>query len=246
MPLVKSPRMTSAKLAANRANARKCTGPRTPEGKRRVTLNALKHGRYARTAKLLQAGADAGLLAWIRSQIVACYQPQGERGQQAAEQLTREVYCSFAPGPKARRRDVAKQGRLPTRASLWALQRVAGGFETKPRYAVKSVDSVITPSLSPRRVRLLHPRDQRQLVFWVRARRDTVTLSRLLRMAEEVMQGWAEPQDAGETRARQRQRPILSCLRDDSDRGYRNDGVRYENSEGLWAKLARLAAQVLG
>ena len=45
MSLVKSPRMTAAKLAANRANALKSTGPRTRRGKARVTLNALKHGR---------------------------------------------------------------------------------------------------------------------------------------------------------------------------------------------------------
>ena len=46
MPLVKSPTMTPRKLAANRANALKSTGPRTYRGRRRVTLNALKDGRY--------------------------------------------------------------------------------------------------------------------------------------------------------------------------------------------------------
>src|SRR4051812_18260229 len=36
--------ISPAKLRANRANARKSTGPRTPQGKSRACLNALSHG----------------------------------------------------------------------------------------------------------------------------------------------------------------------------------------------------------
>ena len=42
MPLRKSPVRTPALLAANRANSLKSCGPRTPRGKARVPLNALK------------------------------------------------------------------------------------------------------------------------------------------------------------------------------------------------------------
>jgi len=49
MPLRKSPTRTPAFLAANRANPQKCTGPRTPEGKTPVALNALHHGLKARS-----------------------------------------------------------------------------------------------------------------------------------------------------------------------------------------------------
>jgi len=45
MPLRRSPLLTPRSLAARRANALKSTGPRTPCGKARVSLNALKHGR---------------------------------------------------------------------------------------------------------------------------------------------------------------------------------------------------------
>src|SRR5262245_40731809 len=39
-----TPRPSAAKLAANRKNAKNSTGPKTPEGKAKVALNALKHG----------------------------------------------------------------------------------------------------------------------------------------------------------------------------------------------------------
>ena len=41
-----------ARIRANRENARRSTGPRTPEGKRRSGLNALKHGCCADTSHL--------------------------------------------------------------------------------------------------------------------------------------------------------------------------------------------------
>jgi len=60
--LRKSPTRTEAFLAANRRNAQKCTGPRTPEGKARSSLNALKNGRYAhRLPEKLEAAGGTGL-----------------------------------------------------------------------------------------------------------------------------------------------------------------------------------------
>ncbi|MCP4569404.1 MAG: hypothetical protein GY841_17655, partial [FCB group bacterium] len=40
-------RVTEKKLAANRRNALKSTGPRTARGKQASRLNGLKHGAYA-------------------------------------------------------------------------------------------------------------------------------------------------------------------------------------------------------
>jgi len=51
--------MTSAaQIAANRLNAQKSTGPRTPEGKEKVSWNALKHGLLAREGVLRGEDAD--------------------------------------------------------------------------------------------------------------------------------------------------------------------------------------------
>jgi hypothetical protein len=44
MSLRRSPARTPRLLAADRANAQKSTGPRTPEGKNRVALSALRNG----------------------------------------------------------------------------------------------------------------------------------------------------------------------------------------------------------
>ena len=46
--------ISARKLAANRANAQKSTGPRTAEGKARACHNAVKHGLFAHTIVLPQ------------------------------------------------------------------------------------------------------------------------------------------------------------------------------------------------
>src|SRR5712692_3962741 len=63
--------LTAAKLAANRRNAQKSTGPRTPEGKARVRLNALKHGLTAKHAPITpeEAAEFDTLLADFRSDL---------------------------------------------------------------------------------------------------------------------------------------------------------------------------------
>ena len=61
---------TEAQIAANRRNARKSTGPRTEEGKKRSSINALDHG--CRANVLVMPGEDVGEYeklsdAWKRS-----------------------------------------------------------------------------------------------------------------------------------------------------------------------------------
>jgi hypothetical protein len=52
---------TAAQIAANRANARRSTGPRTPEGKAASSRNALTHGAHAADDTILATAPDTYL-----------------------------------------------------------------------------------------------------------------------------------------------------------------------------------------
>ena len=52
---------SEAKVAANRQNAQKCTGPKTVEGKARSSRNALKHGLLSKSVVLDDEDADVFL-----------------------------------------------------------------------------------------------------------------------------------------------------------------------------------------
>jgi hypothetical protein len=83
---------TSERLrAANRGNALKSTGPRTSEGKRRVRVNAWKHGQRARTAARdgLERGEDPRAYERWRQEIVAAFEPQDPLEVHLVEELAR-------------------------------------------------------------------------------------------------------------------------------------------------------------
>jgi len=67
------------KLAANRANAQRSTGPKTPEGKEKSKLNAVKHGL---TSRYFPAVIEAGTTEWeeleaVRADLASHCQPIG-------------------------------------------------------------------------------------------------------------------------------------------------------------------------
>ena len=73
---VETPRkktMTEAALAANRANAKKCTGPKTREGKFKSSLNALKHGLYSHT--FIIKTEDVGIFENFSKSYIDEFQP---------------------------------------------------------------------------------------------------------------------------------------------------------------------------
>jgi hypothetical protein len=72
--LVKGGNMASStKLAANRENARRSTGPRSPDGKAVSSRNALKHGLLAR--EVLLASEDARDLEDLEQRLRAVLRP---------------------------------------------------------------------------------------------------------------------------------------------------------------------------
>jgi hypothetical protein len=62
-------------IKANRENARRSTGPATPEGKAKASLNALRHGLFARGVVLPHEDRDEFLE--ILAALEAAEQPQG-------------------------------------------------------------------------------------------------------------------------------------------------------------------------
>ena len=73
-------------LAANRANAAKSTGPRTPEGKARSARNACTHGFTASSFAVVRL-EDLDEIARLKQDAVAVYQPVNSQEMFALEQI---------------------------------------------------------------------------------------------------------------------------------------------------------------
>src|SRR5436190_3386864 len=66
--------ISEKKRAANRANACKSTGPRTPEGKSRASLNAITHGLFCK--ELVLPGESQEVFALMRRLWISSLNPQ--------------------------------------------------------------------------------------------------------------------------------------------------------------------------
>lgn len=82
-------------MEANRRNARKSTGPRTPAGKRRVALNAFKHGRYARASArpmwetMTDLGENPARFRAILQDILRSYPPRNPLQMMVCEDIAK-------------------------------------------------------------------------------------------------------------------------------------------------------------
>jgi hypothetical protein len=83
--LAVSPRPSERRLAANRANAQRRTGPASPEGKAKSSLNAVKTGLTGRP--VLLAGEDAAAYEAHIERFRRAFQPVGDRETQLVQSL---------------------------------------------------------------------------------------------------------------------------------------------------------------
>jgi hypothetical protein len=86
MPRTKSKPVSAEQLAANRANAGRSTGPRSPEGKARSAQNARKHGFTASTFAVVRL-EDVNEIDHLREDAVAVYQPVNSQELFAVERI---------------------------------------------------------------------------------------------------------------------------------------------------------------
>jgi hypothetical protein len=82
----KSPPISPRRLAANRANAGKSTGPRTPEGKIRASQNAVKHGFAASSFAVVRL-EDLDEIARLKDDLMAVYRPVNSQELFAIERI---------------------------------------------------------------------------------------------------------------------------------------------------------------
>lgn len=194
MPLRRTS-VTPRSLAARRANALKSTGPRSARGKARVSLNALKGGRFAalagRSARLRQQLLEAGhrqeeaLYGAIRTRIAQAFGARTPEGRSVVDRLAIQVWC-FALG---RRRQKTK-------------------LETPLESVIRTVRVSSEREIDLGRLMLRDPWTRVGLIFW-RQRKRYYTMKRL----EKRLLGLEEPCEVTQERKGASSRAYESALR---------------------------------
>ena len=82
--------ISEAKLAANRANAQKSSGPKSEEGKARSSRNAFKHGLYSK--QLVLPGEDPAALDQLKADLRAEHQPINETEEILVNEMAEQYW----------------------------------------------------------------------------------------------------------------------------------------------------------
>jgi len=132
MPLRRSPVLTSASLAARRANALKSTGPRTARGKAWSCLNALRHGGRAHglRQKIERTGDFEALYLydWLHEEMLRVWDCQSDWMWRRSIGATTRAWCALT-------------GRIKR-------PQTQNGIRTKlecPPHSIRYADSLVCP-----------------------------------------------------------------------------------------------------
>ena len=93
-PEITDPQQVSKRIAANRQNARKSTGPRTAAGKRRVARNAIKHGFFSSSLLVGHPDAEENAEEYnaLCKEIRNHYKPNGFLEEFFTEQIAASIW----------------------------------------------------------------------------------------------------------------------------------------------------------
>jgi hypothetical protein len=93
VPATEPPALSPRRLAARRANAQKCTGPRTPEGKATSRFNAIKHGFFSCDVvnPVLDGPARVEEFNSILDALLEDFQPQSAHERILVDEIA--AYC---------------------------------------------------------------------------------------------------------------------------------------------------------
>jgi hypothetical protein len=105
---------TARRIAANRANAQKSTGPTTSSGKARAALNAFRHGLA--TNRIIVQGEETAEFEQMRTEMIDHYQPLGP--EQTA--LFNDMFSSFWRMRRAQRLEQSLFETVMTEQEWWS------------------------------------------------------------------------------------------------------------------------------
>jgi len=86
--------ISEKRLAANRENAKRSTGPRTPEGRARSSRNAVKHGFRSSSFAVVRL-EDLDEVEKFKADAVACYKPVNAQELIAVERIAMSQQLIF-------------------------------------------------------------------------------------------------------------------------------------------------------
>jgi len=119
--------MSPEAIEANRANAQKSTGPKTPEGKAKSRLNAGTHFGYATMASPVLPNESQEQYDQLRASYLSLFRPRNVLQQQLTDSFVAEMWsymrmqrheanaCLFSPDPGIQNDELDKISRIKLR-----------------------------------------------------------------------------------------------------------------------------------